>query len=143
MRQAFIKQSIGYNPLLGKRDWLLFGLYIVGVIGASLLLSQFVSSAGARGALIGALAGGVPSLIACRPVRGTVAAERSASFLGRVAQFGYAPAGDSAEGRIYHYKGRRALRWDSSRVVIRTAADGTLHVTAPYSFYFRLKRLQA
>jgi hypothetical protein len=143
MRSSFIKQSIGVNPLLTARDWLIFG----GIFGAIMLLwivvAPGISSAAARGALFGAIGGGLPSLLGCLPVRGSVPAERSVSFLGRIEQAGFKPAGETAEGRIFNYKGPRWMRWDSNRIVIRTAADGALHVTAPYYFYFRLKRLQS
>jgi hypothetical protein len=76
-------------------------------------------------------------------VRGSVPAKRSVSFLGRIEQAGVKPACKSAEGRVFSYKGPRWMRWDSNRVVISSATDCSLHVTAPYYFYFRLKRLQS
>lgn len=142
MKTSFIKQSIGINPLLTARDWLL----LFGLIGALGLAWRLVPGGGAnafaRGAFVGGICGSLPGLIGCLPVRGSVAAERRLSFLGRIEQFGYRPAGDVGEEQVYNYKGARWMRWDSNRVVVRNAADGTLQVTAPYSFYFRLKRLQ-
>lgn len=143
MKSSFIKQSIGVSPLLTVRDWLFFG-GILGAIGLLwMLLSSGISSGAARGAVIGGMCGNLPSLLSCLPVRGNVAAERSISFLGRVEQAGFVAAGETAEGRIFNYKGPRWARWDSNRIVIRTGADGALQVTVPYYFYFRLKRLQA
>jgi hypothetical protein len=143
MRHTFIKQSIGVNPLLSVRDWLvLFG--VLGALAAIWLLLASDSSAPIwRGALCGGIGGSFPSLLACLPVRGAVAADRSTAFYGRVEQAGFVAAGETAQGRIYTLNRPRWMRWDSNRVVIRAAADGALQVTAPFYFYWRLKRLQS
>ena len=142
MRSTFIKQSIGATPLLTARDWLVFG----GIVGAVVLLGSLLTPETAgpflRGAVIGGIVGSLPSLLACLPVHGSVAAEHSASFVGRVEQAGFVAAGETAEGSIYVRQGPRWLRWDSNRVVIRRGDDGALQVSAPYYFYFRLKRVQ-
>jgi hypothetical protein len=143
MRSSFIKQSIGFNPLLTRRDWLIFGGILAVAVLLWVVLVPATPSDAARGAVIGAICGSLPSLLGCLPVQGSVAAERSISFLARVEQAGFVAAGATAEGRIFNFKGPRWGRWDSNRIVIRTAADGALQVTAPYYFYFRLKRLQA
>jgi hypothetical protein len=143
MRHTFIKQSIGINPLLSARDWLvLFGVLSVLVV-IWLLLPPDSATPFARGALFGAIGGSLPTLLACLPVRGTVAADRSTSFFGRVEQAGFVAAGETAEGRIYLLNRPRWIRWDSNRIVVRTAADGALQVTAPFYFYWRLKRMQS
>jgi hypothetical protein len=143
MRLSFIKKSIGINPLLTARDWLIFGGLIAALLLLWVVLTLQFGQAFWRGALIGAIGGSLPPLLGCLPVRGIVAAERSISFHGRVEQAGFVPAGETAEGRIFNHQGPRWMRWDSNRVVIRSADDGTLQVTAPYYFYFRLKRQQA
>ncbi len=61
-----------------------------------------------------------------------------ASFLDRVAQRGFMPAGETAEGRIYIPTPLRRMAWSSNRIVIRDCA-GALHVTAPLHFYVALK----
>jgi len=143
MRHTFIKQSIGLSPLLTMRDWLLF-FGIIGALAAIwLLLAPDSAAPFARGALFGAIGGSLPSMLACLPVRGTVAADRSTSFFGRVEQAGFVAAGETAEGRIYQLNRPRWMRWDSNRIVVRAAADGALQVTAPFYFYWRLKRIQS
>ncbi|MYM91087.1 hypothetical protein GTP91_28425 [Rugamonas sp. FT82W] len=142
MAQTFHKQSIGFNPLLSARDWIVWGCLVAGFLAVALLASYWAPSALVRGALVGACIGQVPSLLMCLPVRGTVDAAGETAFVGRVRQFGFVPAGVTDEGRIFNYKTPRWMRWDSNRVVIRPA-DGVLHVTAPLYFYNRLKRMQA
>ncbi|WP_343728601.1 hypothetical protein [Duganella sp.] len=142
MRSTFIKQSMGASPLLTARDWLVFGGIFGVIVVVWLLLAPQAAAPFWRGALCGAIGGSLPSLLACLPVHGSVAAQHSGSFVGRVEQAGFVAAGEGAEGSVYVRRGPRWLRWDANRVVIRRAADGALQVTAPYYFYFRLKRVQ-
>ncbi|MTV41263.1 hypothetical protein [Duganella radicis] len=142
MRSTFIKQSMGFSPLLTARDWLLFGAIVAVIVVLGLMLAPAVAGPFWRGAIIGGIAGNLPSLLACLPVHGSVAAEHGGSFTGRVEQAGFVADGETAEGSIYRHRGPRWLRWDSNRVVIRRGADGALQVSAPYYFYFRLKRMQ-
>lgn len=142
MRSTFIKQSIGASPLLTARDWLVFGGTLGVIVVLWLLLTPAAAAPFLRGALCGAIGGSLPSLLACLPVRGSVAAQHSGSFVGRVEQAGFVAAGERAEGSVYVRRGPRWLRWDSNRVVIRREADGALQVSAPYYFYFRLQRVQ-
>ncbi|CAN7724609.1 hypothetical protein [Duganella sp. LjRoot269] len=142
MACTFKKQSIGFNPLLSARDWMVWGCLVAGFLAVALLVSYWMPNAFVRGALIGACMGQLPALLMCLPVRGTVDAAGEMAFLGRVEQFGFVPVGETDAGRIFNYKSPRWMRWDSNRVVIRPA-EGTLHVTAPLYFYNRLKRMQA
>lgn len=142
MAQTFHKQSIGFNPLLSTRDWIVWGCLVAGFLAVAVLANSWVPDALVRGALVGACIGQLPALLMCLPVRGTVDAAGEAAFLGRVQQFGYVAAGETDEGRIFNYKSPRWMRWDSNRIVIRSV-PGTLHVTAPLYFYNRLKRVQA
>ena len=145
MRHSFIKESIGFNPLLGRRDWLLFfgGLCAVVLLWEWVLQTPPAHGWDVRIPLLGAITSGTPSVIACLPVHGKVAAERVGSFMDRLARFGFVQDGEAGEGRIYKLKTPRWCRWDSNRVVIRTTNDGALQVTAPLHFYRRLKRLQS
>lgn len=143
MRHSFVKESIGFNPLLTVRDWVIFGCLYGAILIAYLVAVSRSAGYDWNFVLIGAMAGSMPSVFACIPVRGRVAAERVVGFLARVEQFRFEPAGETAEGRIYNLKGPRWGRWDSNRVVTRTNADGSLQVTAPFYFYWRLKRLQS
>ncbi|MES2164988.1 MAG: hypothetical protein V4476_27860 [Pseudomonadota bacterium] len=142
MAQTFHKQSIGFNPLLSARDWMVWGCLIAGFLAVAVFSSYWVPSAIVRGALVGACIGQMPALLMCLPVRGTVDAAGETAFMGRVQQFGFVPAGETGEGRVFNHKSPRWMRWDSNRIVIRPA-DGVLHVTAPLYFYNRLKRMQA
>lgn len=142
MAQTFHKQSIGYNPLLSARDWTVWGCILAGCLAACLLLNRWMPNEMVRAILIGGVMGQVPSLLMCLPVRGTVDAAGETAFMGRVQQFGFVPAGETDEGRIFNHKGPRWMRWDSNRIVIRSAGD-VLHVTAPLYFYRQLKRVQA
>ena len=141
MAHTFHKQSIGFNPLLSARDWMVWGCIVAGCLAVAVLASHWLSNAFVRGALIGACMGQLPALLMCLPVRGTVDAAGETAFLGRVQQFGFVPAGETGEGRIFNHKSPHWMRWDSNRIVIRSTA-GTLHVTAPLHFYRQLKRVQ-
>jgi len=142
MRSTFVRESIGINPLRSRRDWLALAFMMGIIVTACLLVTLDNAGPLVRGALIGALCGGLPPLIMCLPVHGRVAAENSASFMGRVEQSGFARTADTSEGRIYTPKRPRWMAWDANRIVIRDTADGALQVTAPLQFYYSLKRRQ-
>ncbi|WP_332852902.1 hypothetical protein [Duganella sp. S19_KUP01_CR8] len=142
MACTFQKQSIGFNPLLSLRDWMVWACLVAGFLAVAVLAHFWMPDAFVRGALVGACMGQFPSLLMCLPVRGTVDAAGEVAFLGRVEQHGFVPAGETDEGRIFNYKSPHWMRWDSNRIVIRSA-NGVLHVTAPLYFYNRLKRMQA
>lgn len=142
MRGTFVRESIGINPLRSRRDWLVL-IAIVAVIAAILaVVTADKAGSFARGVMMGALLGGLPSLVLCLPVRGRVAAENRVSFIGRVEQAGFVQTAETAEGRIYTPKSPRWMNWDSNRIVVRDATSDALLVTAPLQFYFTMKRRQ-
>jgi hypothetical protein len=142
MATLFIKQSVGLNPFLTRRDWLLQAGILAALVVGALFLNAYGGLYAGRGALIGGFMGTLLPLIMCLPVRGTIAASGEQAFLSRVAQLGYVANGETVEGRIYNFRGKRWTRWDSNRVVIRPGGE-VLKATMPLNLYWQVKRLQA
>ena len=77
------------------------------------------------------------------PVRGMVSAEGGTAFLGRVAQFGYVPAEETAQGRTFVRKSASPLRAMFGPIIVGRPAGSEFPVTVPLRFYRALKKIQA
>lgn len=146
MANIITKHQIVFNPLENPRSWLTFALAILCLFVVTQLPRGWDLVGVGRILLLG-FAGYIGSAaIEHLPVRGFVAAESSAAFLGRVAQFGYVPAqeaqeaeAETAQGRTFVRKSASPLRAMFGPIVVGRPVGAEFPVTVPLRFYRALK----
>lgn len=143
MASTITKHKIVLNPLESPRSWLTFAVAALCLYAVAHLPRGWDLVGVVRIVLLG-LAGYVASAaIEHLPVRGMVSAEGSTAFLGRIAQFGYIPAEETAQGRTFVRKSASPLRAMFGPIIVGRPVGNEFPVTVPLRFHRALKRIQA
>ena len=143
MANIITKHDIVLNPMENPRSWLTFALALLCLFVVTQLPRGFDLVGVGRLLLLG-FAGYIGSAaIEHLPVRGSVAAEDSDAFLARIAQFGYLPAAETAQGRTFVRKSASPLRAMFGPIIVGRPVGAGFPVTVPLRFYRALKKLPA
>nr|WP_315398656.1 hypothetical protein [uncultured Duganella sp.] len=143
MAGTITKHKIILNPLENPRTWLSLALAVLFLVVAVQMPRGWDLVGVLRIVLLGCAGYIGSAAIEHLPVRGMVSADGSAAFLGRIAQFGYIPAEETAQGRTFVRKSGSPLRAMFGRIVVGRPVGGEFPVTVPLRFHRVLKRIQA
>jgi hypothetical protein len=144
MKKSFFqKRSIGLAALASARDWIIFLIVILGVLGlreAAVMFLPMDKDLADPTLLLGAFAGMLPSILMCLPVQGVVD-QLSRDALHSFLQSKKFTLYSEREGtQYYSYNAPAWMRWDSNRVTIKPLTNGQLSVSMPLYSYRALKR---
>jgi hypothetical protein len=141
MANIITNHKIVLNPLENPRSWLTFALALLCLFVVTQLPRGWDWVGVGRILLLG-FAGYIGSAaIEHLPVCGAVAAEDSATFLARIAQFGYVPAEETAQGRTFVRKSASPLRAMFGPIIVGRPVGADFPVTVPLRFYRALKKI--
>ena len=143
MASTITQHKIVLNPLENPRSWLTIAVAVLCLVVVTQLPRGWDLVGVLRIVLLG-FAGYIASAaIEHLPVRGMVSAEASTAFLGRIAQFGYIPAEETAQGRTFVRKSASPLRAMFGPIIVGRPVGNEFPVTVPLRFHRALKRIQA
>ena len=143
MASTITQHKIVLNPLENPRSWLTIAVAVLCLVVVTQLPRGWDLVGVLRIVLLG-FAGYIASAaIEHLPVRGMVSAEGSTAFLGRTAHFGYVPAEETAQGRIFVRKSASPLRAMFGPIIVGRPVGNEFPVTVPLRFHRALKRIQA
>ena len=143
MASTITKHKIVLNPVENPRTWLTIGVAVLCLVVVTQLPRGWDLVGVVRILLLGCAGYIGSAAIEHLPVRGMVSAEDSTVFLGRIAQFGYVPAEETAQGRTFVRKSASPLRAMFGPIIVGRPVGNEFPVTVPLRFHRALKRIQA
>ncbi|HWW69402.1 MAG TPA: hypothetical protein VN089_05645 [Duganella sp.] len=143
MASTITQHKIVLNPLENPRTWLAFAVAVLCLVAATQLPRGWDLVGVVRILLLGCAGYIGSAAVEHLPVRGMVSTEGSTAFMGRIAQFGYVPAEETAQGRTFVRKSASPLRAMFGPIIVGRPVGSEFPVTVPLRFYRTLKRIQA
>jgi len=141
-QNIFQRQSTGFNPLLGIRDWTIFIFILAIIVLAVTTIFSWIggSSSLMWSTLIGALLGIMPSIFLCLPVSGTVSPIHKNKFLTVIFEKRFTLEYRHGTRSVYVFTSPHWMRWDSNRVTLDEAEGKDIEATVPLYIFKALQK---